>query len=186
MIRRPPRSTLFPYTTLFRSKGFLCMGQNPAVDSPNAKMARQAMRNLEWMVVVDLFETDTAAVWKEPGVDPKSSQVEVFFIPGAPAAEKDGSLTNTMRMAQWHVKAVEPPGDARSDAAFIVDVGNRVKELYKDSKPKKDRPVLDLVWDYQPQGPKKEPNMELVLKECNGYATDDIVDKDDKIGRAHV
>src|SRR5207244_2979334 len=145
-------------------KGFICMGQNPAVDSPNAKMARQAMRNLEWMVVVDLFETDTAAVWKEPGVDPKSSQVEVFFIPGAPAAEKDGSITNTMRMAQWHVKAVEPPGDARSDAAFIVDVGNRVKELYKDSKPKKDRPVLDLVWDYQPQGPKKEPNMELVLK----------------------
>src|SRR5438128_1113111 len=161
-------------------KGFICMGQNPAVDSPNAKMARQAMRNLEWMVVVDLFETDTAAVWKEPGVDPKSSQVEVFFIPGAPAAEKDGSITNTMRMAQWHVKAVEPPGDARSDAAFIVDVGNRVKELYKDSTAKKDRQVLDLVWDYQPQGPKKEPNMELVLKECNGYATDDIVDKDDK------
>src|SRR6266704_3240108 len=30
-------------------KGFICMGQNPAVDSPNAKMARQAMRNLEWM-----------------------------------------------------------------------------------------------------------------------------------------
>src|SRR5438034_9819951 len=108
-------------------KGFICMGQNPAVDSPNAKMARQAMRNLEWMVVVDLFETDTAAVWKEPGVDPKSSQVEVFFVPGAPAAEKDGSITNTMRMAQWHVKAVEPPGDARSDAAFIVDVGTRVQ-----------------------------------------------------------
>src|SRR2546427_321129 len=89
--------------------GFICMGQNPAVDSPNAKMARQAMRNLEWMVVVDLFETDTAAVWKEPGVDPKSSQVEIFYVPGAPAAEKDGSITNTMRMAQWHRKAVEPP-----------------------------------------------------------------------------
>src|SRR5437773_2751736 len=72
-------------------KGFICMGQNPAVDSPNAKMARQALRNLEWMVVVDLFETDTAAVWKEPGIDPKSSQVEVFYIPGAPAAEKDGA-----------------------------------------------------------------------------------------------
>src|SRR2546430_17716859 len=25
MIRRPPRSTLFPYTTLFRSWGLLCM-----------------------------------------------------------------------------------------------------------------------------------------------------------------
>ncbi|MBI2162083.1 MAG: formate dehydrogenase-N subunit alpha [Candidatus Rokubacteria bacterium] len=162
-------------------KGFICMGQNPAVDSPNAKMSRQALRNLEWLVVVDLFETDTAAVWKEPGIDPKSSQVEVFFVPGAPAAEKDGSITNTMRLAQWHVKAVEPPGDARSDAAFIVDLGNRLKELYKGSNAKKDRPLLDLVWDYQPQGPKKEPTMELVLKECNGYATHDIADTEGKL-----
>ena len=159
-------------------KGFISMGQNPAVDSPNAKMSRQALRSLEWLVVADLFETDTAAVWKEPGIDPKSSQVEVFFLPAAPAAEKDGSITNTMRMAQWHVKAVEPPGEARSDAAFIVDLGNRVKALYAASKAKKDRPVLDLVWDYQPQGPKREPTMELVLKECNGYATEDITDKD--------
>jgi len=161
-------------------KGFICMGQNPAVDSPNAKMARAALRNLEWLVVVDLFETETAAVWKEPGVDPKASKVEMFFIPGAPAAEKDGSITNTMRLAQWHTKAVEPPGDARSDAAFVVDLGLRLKALYKDSKAKKDRPVLDLVWDYQPEGAKKEPKMELVLKEINGYATDDITDKDGK------
>jgi formate dehydrogenase major subunit len=159
-------------------KGFVVMGQNPAVDSPNAGMARKALRSLEWMVVVDLFEIDTAAVWKEPGIDPKSSPTEVFFIPGAPAAEKDGSVTNTMRLAQWHVRAVEPPGEARSDAAFIVDVGSRVKALYKDSTAKKDRPILDLVWDYQPQGPKKEPRMELVLKEINGYATEDIPDKD--------
>src|SRR3989449_217373 len=45
-------------------KGFISMGQNPAVDSPNAKMSRQALRSLEWLVVADLFETDTAAVWK--------------------------------------------------------------------------------------------------------------------------
>jgi formate dehydrogenase major subunit len=161
-------------------KGFICMGQNPAVDSPNAKMTRQALRSLDWMVVVDLFETETAAVWKEPGTDPASCYMEVFYIPGAPAAEKDGSITNTMRLAQWHTKAVEPPGDARSDAAFIVDLGTRVRQLYVDSKEKKDRPILDLVWDYQPEGPKKEPKMELVLKECNGYATRDIADKDGK------
>src|SRR2546428_11165068 len=99
-------------------KGFICMGQNPAVDSPNAKMARQALRNLEWMVVVDLFETDTAAVWKEPGIDPKSSQVEVFYIPGAPAAEKGGSITNTMRRARGHGRAGQPPGDGRVGTAF--------------------------------------------------------------------
>ena len=162
-------------------KGFIVMGQNPAVDSPNAKMTRAAMRNLDWLVVVDLFETETATVWKEPGIDPKASPTEVFFIPGAPAAEKDGSLTNTMRLIQWHVRAVEPPGDARSDAAFIVDLGNRLKKLYADSKATKDRPIRDLVWDYRPEGPKQEPNMELVLKEINGHATRDITDKDGKL-----
>src|SRR5262249_2248512 len=85
-------------------KGFICQGQNPAVDSPNASMVRKGLRNLDWMVVVDLFETETAAVWKAPGMDPKACQTEVFYIPGAPAAEKDGSITNTMRLAQWHVK----------------------------------------------------------------------------------
>ncbi len=63
-------------------------------------MVRAAMRNLKWLVVADLFETETAQVWKEPGVDPASCQTEVFFIPAAPAAEKDGSLTNTMRLVQ--------------------------------------------------------------------------------------
>ncbi|MGH7378715.1 MAG: molybdopterin dinucleotide binding domain-containing protein, partial [Candidatus Methylomirabilales bacterium] len=162
-------------------KGFIVMGQNPAVDSPNAKVAREGLRNLDWMLVHDLFETETAAVWKAPEVkDPKAVKVEVFYLPGAPAAEKDGSLTNTMRCLQWHVKAVEPPGEARSDAAFIVDLGLRMKQLYAGSKAKKDRPILDLVWDYKPQGPKVEPNMELVLKEINGYATQDI-EKDGKI-----
>src|SRR5262249_19315582 len=125
-------------------KGFISQGQNPAVDSPNASMVRKGLRSLDWMVVVDLFETETAAVWKAAGTDPKTCQTEVFFIPGAPAAEKDGSITNTMRLAQWHVKAVEPPNDARSDAAFIVDLGNRVKALYSGSHAGKDRQIVDL------------------------------------------
>src|SRR3712207_7868016 len=32
MIRRPPRSTLFPYTTLFRSEGFLCYRERQVID----------------------------------------------------------------------------------------------------------------------------------------------------------
>jgi formate dehydrogenase major subunit len=155
-------------------RGFICQGQNPAVDSPNAKMVRGAMRSLDWLVIGDLFETETAQVWKEPGIDPASCQTEVFFIPAAPAAEKDGSLTNTMRLVQWHRRAVEPPGDARSDAAFIVDLGNRVKRLYEGSTAQKDRPIIDLVWDYRPEGPKQEPDVEIVLREINGFATRDV------------
>jgi formate dehydrogenase major subunit len=162
-------------------KGFIVMGQNPAVDSPNAKMSRKGLRTLDWLVVVDLFETETASVWKEPGLDPKTVSTEVFFIPAGAPPEKDGSLTNTMRLVQWHKKAIEAPGQARSDAAFIVELGTRVKKLYAGSKAKKDRPILDLVWEYQPEGPKHEPNMELVLKEINGFATQEITDKEGKV-----
>ena len=94
-------------------KAFFCDGQNPAVGGPNAKLARAAMQKLEWMVVVDIFLTETAEVWKTPGSNPKDVPTEVFFIPAAPAAEKDGSLTNTMRLIQWHEKSVNPPGQVQ-------------------------------------------------------------------------
>jgi len=159
-------------------KGFLALGQNPAVGGPNAKLARAAMQRLEWLVVKDIFVTETAEVWKAPGTDPKTVNTEVFFLPAAPAAEKDGSLTNTMRLIQWHAKAVDPPGDVRSDASFIYDLGLRLKKLYAGSKAKKDRPILDMTWNY---GDVKEPNVELILKEMNGFATRDILDKEGKL-----
>jgi formate dehydrogenase major subunit len=159
-------------------KGFLALGQNPAVGGTNTRMVREAMQRLEWLVVKDIFLTETAEVWKAPGTDPKTVKTEVFFLPAAPAAEKDGSLTNTMRLVQWHSKAVDPPGDVRSDASFIYDLGLRLRKLYASSKAKKDRPILDMTWSY---GDVKEPNVELVLKEMNGFATRDILDKEGKL-----
>src|SRR3712207_7273969 len=42
MIRRPPRSTLFPYTTLFRSEGGLDHGGRHGVDpDPRGELERQ-------------------------------------------------------------------------------------------------------------------------------------------------
>src|SRR5256885_5228398 len=43
MIRRPPRSTLFPYTTLFRSLHLhaRAMGPGPAATRPPARAGRQ-------------------------------------------------------------------------------------------------------------------------------------------------
>jgi formate dehydrogenase major subunit len=41
------------------------------------------------------------------GVNPQECATEVFFIPSALVAEKDGSFTQTQRMLQWHDKAVE-------------------------------------------------------------------------------
>src|SRR4029434_5307379 len=52
-------------------KGFLADGQNPAVGGPNAKLARAAMAKLDWLLVVDIFLTETAEVWEAPRVDGK-------------------------------------------------------------------------------------------------------------------
>src|SRR5256886_14353391 len=51
MIRRPPRSTLFPYTTLFRS--ILFYGARPAAEVPAVIPVRQA---LSWVTRVVFFK----------------------------------------------------------------------------------------------------------------------------------
>jgi formate dehydrogenase major subunit len=160
-------------------KGFLADGQNPAVGGPNAKLARAGMQRLDWLVVVDIFLTETAEVWKAPGTNPKDVKTEVFFIPAAPAAEKDGSLTNTMRLIQWHEKAVNPPGDVQTDAQFICTLAHQLQKMYASSKKERDKGFLAANFTY---GPKPDhPEMVEVLKEINGVATTDITDKDGKV-----
>lgn len=65
-----------------------------------------------------------------------------------PHTEKDGSFTNTHRLLQWRHKAVEPPGDCRSELHFTYHLGKRLQSLYKDSADPKDRGPLALTWDY--------------------------------------
>ena len=107
-------------------KGFFAMGQNPAVGGQNASYQRQALAKLDWLVVRDLYETETASFWKDsPEVKAGTLktadiQTEVFFLPAAAVAEMDGSFTNTQRLLQWHHKAVEPPGECRSELDFIA------------------------------------------------------------------
>ncbi len=156
-------------------KGFLVIGQNPAVGGQNAEYQRQALANLDWMVVRDYFETETAAFWKRPGVDPTTIKTEIFFLPGGVPAEGDGTFTNTQRLLQKHDKAADPPDDARSDLWFSYHLGRRLKELYKDSTNPHDWPIQNLLWDYMNEEEnaqwriKDEPSADLILKEVNGY-----------------
>src|SRR3546814_15679119 len=57
-------------------------------------------------------------------------------------------LTQTQRMLQWREKAVNPSGDARSELWFFYHLGRMIKERLADSTDERDRPVLDLEWDY--------------------------------------
>src|SRR5262249_16875853 len=162
-------------------EGFFALGQNPAVGGQNASFQRQALAKLKWLVVRDLYETETASFWKDsPEVKngtlkTEDIPTEVFFLPAAAVAEAEGSFTNTQRLGQWHNKAVDPPGDASTDLWFTVHLGRELKKLYKDSKEKRDRPIQALVWDYiDPEENKNwkikdEPSGRLVLKEINGY-----------------
>jgi formate dehydrogenase major subunit len=162
-------------------EGFFALGQNPAVGGQNASFQRAALAKLKWLVVRDLYETETASFWKDsPEVQdgtlrPQDVQTEVFFLPAGAVPESDGSFTNTQRLVQWHDKAVDPPGDCRSDIWFTVHLGLRLKKLYAASKEKRDRPVQALVWDYIDEEEnrkftiKDEPSAGLILKEINGY-----------------
>jgi formate dehydrogenase major subunit len=157
-------------------KGFLADGQNPAVGGPNAKLARSAMQRLDWLVVADIFLTETAEVWKAPGTNPKDVKTEVFFLPMAPAAEKDGTLTNTMRLIQWHEAAVKPPGHCTSDAALIVRLAQRLQKRYAGSTKSRDQGFLAANFTYGAHP--DEPDMLLVLKEINGFATQEVKNPD--------
>src|SRR5579862_7369465 len=155
-------------------RGMFCVGQNPAVGSANSKLIRQALAKLDWLVVRDFAPNETALFWKdspehETGeARAQDIQTEVFFLPAAAHTEKDGSFTNTQRLLQWHHKACEPPGDSRSDLHWIYHLGRAIREKLAGSEDPKDRPVLDLTWDYPLQGPHDEPDAQAVLREIGG------------------
>jgi formate dehydrogenase major subunit len=156
-------------------RGLFVMGQNPAVGAPNASLERRAMANLDWLVVRDMVETETATFWRDsPEVrrgqlDPRTIATEVFFFPAASHAEKNGTFTNTQRMLQWHEKAVDPPGDARSETWFIYHLGRRLKErAARDGRPR-NAGLNALTWNYRLAGGDREPDAAQILQEINGF-----------------
>jgi formate dehydrogenase major subunit len=153
-------------------KGYFLLGQNPAVGSAHGRAQRLGMANLDWLVVRDLFMIESATFWKSgPEVAtgeivPEECKTEVFFMPAASHAEKEGTFTQTQRMLQWREKAVEPPGDARSELWFFYHLGRKIRERLADSTRPRDQGILNLTWDY---GSGDEPDASAVLKEINGY-----------------
>jgi formate dehydrogenase major subunit len=161
-------------------KGYFLLGQNPAVGSAHGRAQRLGMANLDWLVVRDLFEIESATFWKDsPEIETgeivtEECATEVFLFPAASHVEKEGTFTQTQRMLQWREKAVEPPGDARSELWFFYHLGRLVRERLAGSSEDRDRPVLDLAWDYPLHGAAAssgwgEPSAEAVLMEINGY-----------------
>ncbi len=142
------------------------VGQNPAVTTPNLRLTFEALDKLEFLVVHELWETETAAFWQRPGADPKSINTEVLLLPAAFFMEKQGSITNSGAMIQWRYAPVKPPGQAKSDGEIVDMVFRRVRDLLKDSTDPKDDIVKKSFWTYT--------TPEDVLREMNGRALRDI------------
>jgi len=158
--------------------GYFLVGENPTVGHPNGRMNRFGLANLDWLVVRDLQMIESATFWKEsPEIEtgelaPETIGTEVFFVPAASHAEKEGTFTQTQRLLQWRHKAVEPPGDAKSDLWFYFHLGRILRERLADSTDPRDRPLLDLTWDYPTHGHDQEPSADAILREINGTGPD--------------
>jgi formate dehydrogenase major subunit len=156
--------------------GFFSFGMNPVSNGPNSRKVVAALAKLEWLVVAENFEQETAAFWRPDilalsGLEPADVQTEVFMLPAANFAEKDGTFVNSARWLQWKWKAVEPPGEARADQRIIGDLFLRIRELYAQEGGTFPDPVRSLNWWYSNP---TSPDLDEVSREINGWALEDL------------
>ena len=177
--------------------GMFLMGQNPAVGAPNSRLQRKALGRLKWLVVRDMVEIESANFWyNSPEIErgeikTEEIETEVFLFPAAGHAEKEGAFTQTQRLLQWREKAVDPPGECRSESWFIHQLALRLQAKAKESNDPIDEALRALDWWY-PQDEHGEPKMEAVLAEINGWQTEPQPDGDgvlfggvDREGKPH-
>jgi formate dehydrogenase major subunit len=156
-------------------KGYIIAGENPAVGHANGKAHRLALSRLNWLVVRDVVEIESAAFWYDsPEVEsgelkPEEIATEIFFLPAAAHTEKDGSFTNTQRLLQWHWQATEPKEDARSDLWFYFHLGRLIKQKLEESEDERDRLIKAVRWEYPTHSAVREPDAEAVLQEISGW-----------------
>jgi formate dehydrogenase major subunit len=174
------------FDQMFKGKfeGFFAWGQNPACSGANSNKTRTALSKLKWMVNVNLYDNETGSFWRGPDMNPKEIQTEVFMLPCASSIEKEGSLSNSGRLAQWRYKAIEPVGQSLPDAEIINELHFRVKELYRKEGGKFPAPILNLSWSYGKPGHDNELghiDVRKIAQEINGYYTADVYDKAGKL-----
>ena len=94
-------------------RGMYMMGENPFLSDPNINKVRKALSALDFLVVQDIFLTETA-------------EFADVILPATSYLEKDGTYTNTDRRVQLGRKVLDPPGAARLDWEVIQDIANRI------------------------------------------------------------
>ncbi len=152
-------------------KGYISFGTDPAVSMPHVNKLRQAMKNLDWLVHINIFDNETASFWKGPGMDPSQIKTEVFLLPAAASVEKEGSLSNSGRWMQWRYRAADPPGDAITDGDVFYRLLAKLKEMYQKDGGAFPDPILNMQWDYVDAAGRFDPLK--TSKAINGYFLED-------------
>src|SRR5437870_8630265 len=133
-------------------EGFISFGMNPVGLGPNSKKWVAALSKLKWLVISENVETESSIFWKAPKEygPPEASkiQTEVFLLPAADFAEKDGTFTNSARWIQWKWKALDPPGQAKSDQEVVARIFLAVRDLYRKEGGALPEAVTTLSWTY--------------------------------------
>src|SRR5687767_4241638 len=171
---------MFDHMYAGRMEGFFSFGMNPVSNGPHSRKAVAGLSKLKWLVVAENFEQETAAFWRDDiqalvGKKAQDVQTEVFLLPAANFAEKDGSFVNSARWIQWKWKAVDPPGDAKTDQEIVSRIFLKVRELYARDGGTQPDPVRHLNWWYTNPAC---PSLDEVCRELNGWAVEDVEVKD--------
>ena len=94
-------------------RGMYMLGENPFLSDPNINKVRKALSKLDFLVVQDIFLTETA-------------EFADVILPASSYLEKDGTYTNTDRRVQLGRKVLDTPGQARVDWEVVQDIANRI------------------------------------------------------------
>jgi len=151
--------------------GFFAWGMNPACSGAHSGKVRQAMTKLDWMVNVNVFDSETGSFWKGPAWIQRKSRQKFFQLPCAASMERRAVLATAADGCRWRYKASNPPGEAKPDGDIIYDLFKKVRALYEKDKGALPAPILSLKWDYETSG---HFDIHKVAKEINGYFLEDI------------
>jgi len=149
-------------------KGLIAFGMNGVAIGPNSQKNIDALKKARFLVVCDIYPEETSDFWRAPGIsaeETKKIQTEVYRLPGAGFAEKDGTFVNSARWLQWKWAAVPTPGDAKLDQEILARIFLKVRELYAKEGGAFPDAILNLAWNYTIPA---NPSLSEVAKELNG------------------
>jgi formate dehydrogenase major subunit len=158
-------------------KGLIIFDYNPMVTAPDSAYLREALSKLDWLVVVDLFETETASFWKENA----SAGAKVYLVPGRPFTERAGSLTASDRIVRYNKEVTSVTRKTTGELEFIHDLFALLQAHYNTGRGVFGRPMQEMRWPFEIHGTgeggsskgsiRRDDSALLVSREINGYRT---------------